>query len=60
LDRGQKLVSGSQRVAHQNSERRRTIQQDEIECFIFVERFERFRQAPKMVRHARDFDFGTC
>src|SRR6185312_2212441 len=35
---GQKLIGGGKRVAHQNSERRRAIQQNKIKCLICVQR----------------------
>jgi len=59
LNRSQQLVRGSERVAHQNSKRRRAIQENEIECLISVQRFERLPQAGEMIWHARDFHFGA-
>jgi hypothetical protein len=56
LDWRQQFVRGGERIAHQDSKRRRTIQEHEIECLIGVQRFECFRQAREMIWHPRDFD----
>jgi len=34
LDRRQQFVSGGKRIAHQNSKRRRTVEENEIECLV--------------------------
>jgi len=60
LDWSQQFIGGGQRVAHQNSKRRRTIQENETERFVGMQRFERLRQTGEMIRHARDFHFGAC
>jgi len=54
LDRSQQLVCGGERVTHQNSKRRRTIQENEIECLIGAQRFQRFSKAREMIWHPRD------
>jgi len=59
LDRSQQLVRGCERVTHQNSKRWRTIQENEVECLIRVQRFECFRQAREMIWHPRDLNLRT-
>src|SRR5262245_18765472 len=54
LDRSQQLVSGGERVTHQDPKRRRTIQKNEIESLIGMQRLECFRQAREMIWHPRD------
>jgi len=44
LNRRQKFIGGGEGVAHENSERRRTIKQNEIKRVIRLQRFKRFRQ----------------
>jgi len=60
LNRSQQLVRGSERVTHQNSKRRRTIEENEIECLISVQRFECFCQAREMIWHPGDLHFRAC
>jgi len=57
LNRSEQLVRRRERITHQNSKRRRTIQENEIECLIRVQRFERFRKAREMIWHPRDLHF---
>jgi len=59
LDWRQQFVGRGKRIAHQNSKRRRTIQENEIECCVGVQRLECFRQTHEVIRHARYFDFGA-
>jgi len=54
LNRRQQLVRGGERVTHQNSKRRRTIQENEVECLIGMQRLECFRQAGEMIWHSCD------
>jgi len=54
LDRSQQFVRSGERVTHQNSKRRRTIQENEIERLIGVQRFQRFSKAREMIWHPCD------
>jgi len=59
LDWSQEFIGSGQRIAHQNSQRRRTIQKNKIERLVGMQRPERFRKAREMIRHPRDLNFGT-
>src|SRR5207249_12049615 len=59
LDRRQKFIGGGECIAHENSERRRTIKQNKLERAIVLQRLKRFRQPCEMIRHSGNLYFGT-
>jgi len=59
LDRRQYLVGRGQRVGHENAQRRRTIQKDEIKRFVGTKARQCPGQAREMIRHPCNFNFGA-
>jgi len=59
LDRSQQFIGGGERITHQDSKRRRTIQENKIKSLVGMQRLERFRQTREMIGHSRDFNFGA-
>ncbi len=57
LNRREQFVGGGERIRHQNAERGRAIEQDEIESRIGAQGRQSFAETREMIIHPRDFDF---
>ena len=57
LDRREQLIRRRERIRHEDAQRGRAIEQDEIERRVCTQRGQSLGQAREVAVHARDFDF---
>src|SRR5205814_8329224 len=59
LVRRQKFIGGSEGIAHENTERRRTIKQNKFERAIVLQWFVRFGKPCEMIWQSGNLHFST-